>query len=191
MTSATRGNTVKHLLFLAAFFASFAFAGDATVNWANPTKYTDNTTLVPADITQTRIEYGSCNGVAFGTKAGEVTVTGSATQGVISALAAGGYCFRAYTTAKGLESVASNVASKTVPQAAPNAPVLTAVTVADTKAYELLKQKDRFVFLPIGTVPLGTPCLGDQHANEFNAVPRAAVTFTGNVRPPIVLAKCG
>jgi hypothetical protein len=48
-----------------------AFAGTATVTWTNPTTYTDGTAIATGDISQTRIEYGSCNGAAFGTKAGD------------------------------------------------------------------------------------------------------------------------
>jgi len=149
-----------------------AFAGTATVTWTNPTTYTDGTAIATGDISQTRIEYGSCNGAAFGTKAGEQTVTGAGTTLTINSLGAGTYCFRGFTTAKGVESAASNVASKAVPQAAPNPPTL--VTVATT-AYVAVKWRDRYVMLPLGTVAKGVACRADMKLDGLYALPAGAV----------------
>lgn len=175
---------LRWLMLLVSFAAT---AG--TVSWTNPTTYTDSSVLNPADITQTRIEYGSCNGSAFGTKAGEVKATGSVTSTALT-LAPGTYCLRGYTTAKGQESAASNVVKTTVAQPAPNPPVL--VTV-DMTAYKMRQSIDGFSFVAIGTVPLGVECKGDMPADGFYVVPRANVKLTSrfDTLPLITFAKCG
>lgn len=161
----------------ALLFASAAAAGTATVTWTNPTQYVDGSALAAADITQTRVEYGSCSGAAFGTKTGEQTATGSATTLTIGSLAAGTYCFRAYTSARGLESAASVVASKTVPQSPPNPPVL--VTVATT-AYTIGRSGRFYAMIPAGTVPLGTACRQAVRIAGLYQIPREAVTTTNH-----------
>jgi hypothetical protein len=114
------------VLLLVSFAAS---AGTATVSWTNPTTYTDGTALVAADITSTTVEYGSCVGTSFGVKAGQSVVTGAGTSVVIT-LVPGTYCFRAATTAKGVTSGFSNVATKTIVQPAPNPPSIVDVIIA-------------------------------------------------------------
>ncbi|MFO1465881.1 MAG: hypothetical protein U1F35_05485 [Steroidobacteraceae bacterium] len=167
---------MKRIIFCLAALLGFtaAYAGTATVTWTNPAQYTDGTALAAADITQTRVEYGSCSGTTFGTKAGQQIVAGSATSAAIT-LAAGTYCFRAYTTAKGAESVASNVTSATVAQPAPNPPVL--VTVSTT-AYTIGRQGRYFAMVPAGTVPLGTACRQAVKLAGLYQLPREAVTTT-------------
>lgn len=174
---------LKVVLLLAS---SAATAG--TVNWTNPVTYTDGSTLAPADITQTRIEYGSCNGTAFGTKAGEVKATGPATSAPIN-LSPGTYCLRGYTTAKGVESVASAVFKSVIAQPAPNPPVL--VTVEMT-AYKMRQSVDGFSFVAIGTVPLGTAC-DAKSADGFNVIARANVKLASkfDTLPLVAFAKCG
>jgi hypothetical protein len=117
--------------------SSAAFAGTANITWINPTQYDDNTTLAPADIASTTVEYGTCSGSAFGTKAGQVVVTGSLTAATVENLTPGAWCFRAFTTvvaAKGGgRSAASNVASKTVPFPNPKPPSLLDVIIAFIK----------------------------------------------------------
>ena len=80
--------------------------------------------MVPADIKQTRIEYGTCSAPGvFGTKAGDVIVNGVASAGSITNLTPGTWCARAYTmNIYNVESDPSNVASKVVAAPKPNAP---------------------------------------------------------------------
>src|SRR5580765_7050257 len=78
------------------------------VSWVNPTKYVDGSTLVAADITQTDIEYGSCNGTAFGTLVGTVTAPGNVTTYDVN-LNPGNWCLRLFTTAKAAKSGPSAV----------------------------------------------------------------------------------
>lgn len=182
-----------------AMLASQAFAADATVSWTNPTQNTDNT-AIPAtgagSIASTRIEFGTCSGAAFGTKAGEVTAPGSSTSIVISGHAPGAtVCFRAYAkNTFGVESAASAVASKDFPAPTPKPPVLGTINVV---AYDVIfKRNGRFALgRPVGTVPLGTECkarfvvenaIGDEHYR----VPRKAVSFFRNPRSNMIVAQC-
>lgn len=114
----------KILVLLACLVAMPAFAGTATVTWTNPTSYADGSALPATDITSTTVEYGTCAGLAFGTKSGQVVATGSVATAVVNNLAPGVWCFRAATLAKGVASTFSNVAQKTVVQSAPNPPTL-------------------------------------------------------------------
>ena len=186
----------KHLaavlfILLGVLIAGVAFAGSATATWTHPTQYTDGAVLAPADIQQTRLEYGSCSGTAFGVKAGEVVVTGSATTATVQNLAAGTYCFRAFTKAKGIESAASAVASKVVPQAAPNPPVL--VTV-DTVAYSITVDYPNLAIvknLAVGKVAKGVACTAAETDDGYHMIPRTSVAWSGANRPTYVVARCG
>jgi hypothetical protein len=55
----------------------------------------------------------------------------------------------------------------------------------------VIKTKNRFVLLPVGTVPANTPCDTTQSVNGHYAVPRDAVTWSGTVEPDVVVAQCG
>lgn len=168
-------------------FAGVASAATVTVNWTHPTTYTDGSPLNVADISQTRIEYGLCVAGAFpATAAGQFIASGQATSAASPNLTPGTWCFRAYTTAKGVESVNSNAASFVVVQPAPNPPVLTTIA---TTAYELkLYSNGTLRFVSVGTVPLGAAC-GDHLAGEYAAFADAKVTkpTTGG----IIAARCG
>lgn len=142
---------VMFLLVVALFGVSMC-ASAATITWTNPTTRTDGSALTGA--VSTRVEWGTCNGAAFGSAVGEKTATGTSTT---VTLPAGSYCFRAFTRdSAGLESAASNVIAKLIPAAPPNPPVL--VTIS-TVAYELKLFPNGFWHLAAtGTVPLGVPC---------------------------------
>src|SRR6267154_5048787 len=73
-------------------------AAPVTVVWTPPTQYVDNTPIASGDIASTTVEYGSCNGTAFGTKAGQVVETGAAATMTVATLGPGTYCFRAFVT---------------------------------------------------------------------------------------------
>ena len=57
-------------------------------------------------------------------------------------------------------------------------------------AYTVIKRDNRFVLLPVGTVDAGQSCDVDQSVNGRHAVDVAAVTWTGTVRPVVVVADC-
>lgn len=187
------------VLFAIVLFISFnAHAADATVSWTMPATNTDGS-AIPASgagsIASTRVEYGSCSGTAFGTKAGEVTVPAPATSTTITGFAAGSTaCFRAYVkNTYGTESAPSGVVSKTFPTPTPNPPTI--VTIATT-AYDVQIGGPDGVKLGrnVGTVPLGTAC-GEEvvvytRKGLFYEVPRDAVSLSRQPRSSVVVAKC-
>lgn len=187
---------MKHLkLFLALLlFGGTALAATLSATLQHATTYEDGTPLAVADITQSRVEYGTCVGAAFGTKAGEWVIAGNATTGSKSGIAPGTYCTRAYTTAKGVESLASNVVAKTINQPAPNPPVLAVTATAAfvpvfNKTWNYWAMADQ-----VGTVKLGTECNPDvSYGNGFFALkdPKAVTYYHGKKLRKVVAAQCG
>lgn len=120
-------------LALLALLPLSALAGTANVNWTLPTTYSDSTPLPVADLASTTVEYGSCAGAAFGTKAGQVVATAPAATASVLNLNPGTYCFRAFVTTTaakgGVSSATSSVATGTVPFSVPGAPTAITVTI--------------------------------------------------------------
>ena len=91
------------------------------------------------------------------------------------------YMSTAYNLA-GVESRASNPVTKAV----------TTFGVSDTMVMSVVKVRDRIILVPIGTIPLGTPCDEAYSVNGHHAVPSAAVTWTlPQNRAQFVVAQCG
>ena len=172
--------------------ASPARAGDAALTWTLATQNTDGTAIPasgPTSLTATRVEWGTCSGSAFGTVVGQQTVATPATTYTVTGLAAGVWCFRAYSrTVAGLESAPTVVITKTILQAPPQPPGN--LTVAALTVYQFIGTTDAITLLAVGTVPAGTACDPAQSVNGRYAVPRAAVTWYGSVRPRVVFAQC-
>ena len=169
-----------------------ALAADVTVSWTHPVQFSDGSPLALNQIASTRVERGTCNGTAFGTKQAEITVTAPAAQGVFAALVPGTYCFRAYTKATsaagGGESVASNVASKTVAFPDPGPPVIVTVTTA---VYDL-KPNGKLGFV-VGTVPLGTECgqqITSQGQRKYHELSYADVNLTYMPNSLLIVGEC-
>lgn len=183
---------MKRLAWVLLLAPLTAWAGTATLTWTNPTTRTDGVALTPTEIAGTRVEWSACTSTGtFGTVAGQQSVAGTATTMTVLNLAAGNWCFRAYTRdTAGLESVASAVASKIVPStAAPRPPTL--VTVATT-AYEARFDGRQYVAgRAVGTVSLGQPCANEQPiALGFGAVDRSLVRLTKMPKSSLLLARC-
>lgn len=178
-------------LLLSSLVSAGALAGTITVTITQPTQYEDNTPILAGEITQTRTEYGSCNGTAFGTKSGEVVAVGAVTSMSKSGLAGGDYCVRTFTTAKGLESLASNVVKVTVPQSGPKPPT---ITVIATQAFNLIYDRHARhynVGNQIGTISLGTVCDPlHGYGDGYYAVDPKAVQFWGKPTKRVA-AQCG
>jgi hypothetical protein len=192
---------------LAAFKASAQTVprDAAQLQWVHPTQNTDGTAIpasCPAGVTncgrltQTRLEYGSCSGTAFGTKVGEITVAAPANTATVSALVPQVYCFRAFSRNDfAAESAASNVGTKTIAAPTPKAPLLS----VDTLAYEIkTNSAGRLVATRIGLVPMGTLCASEQQqtveGETYSRVDRAAVdvvNWPANLKLADVWAKCG
>lgn len=170
-----------------------AIAADLTVTWTPPTQNTDGS-AIPASgagsVASARVEWGTCAGSSFGTAAGQQIVAAPAVTATVTGLAPATWCVRVFArNTYGAESAASNVASRTLAPPTPRPP--TSVTATELIAYTVVKQRDRFVLLPIGTVPGDTPCDTTQSVNGHYVVPRAAVTWSGSVKPDVVVARCG
>jgi hypothetical protein len=177
-------------IFVLVFMVPIAFAGTVTVSVTNPTTNTDGS-AIPASgagsIVSDRVEYGSCAGPAFGTKAGEVTITAPATSATLTQ-PPGTYCYRAFAkNTYGNESAASVVMTKVVPAPTPSPPTI--VTI-DVTALRILMPLNQFAFQRVGTVPLKTVCSSTQKINGYNVVDRAKVKWDGLIQPSVVVAKC-
>ena len=179
-------------VFALCLSASPANAGDAALTWTLATQNTDGSAIPasgPTSLAATRVEWGTCSGSAFGTVAGQQTVATPATTYTITGLAAGVWCFRAYSrTVAGLESAPTNVVTKTILQSPPQPPGN--LTVAALTVYQFIGTTDAVALNPVGTVPAGTACDPLQSVNGRYAVPRAAVSWYGSVRPRVVFAQC-
>lgn len=110
-----------------------AVAAPVVVTWTNPVTFVDGTTLAPADIASTKVEYSA--GTTFGTVAGSATASGSAATVTIDR-PPGPWCFRAQTTVVaskgGGTSSFSSVACTNIAFPNPNAPTSVTVTVTVT-----------------------------------------------------------
>ena len=179
-------------VFALCLSAKPTWAGDAALTWTLATQNTDGTAIPatgPTSLAATRVEWGTCSGSNFGTASGQQIVATPAVTYTVTGLAAGVWCFRAYSrTVAGLESAPTVAVTKTILQAPPNPPGN--LTVADLVVYQFIGTTDAVTLLAVGTVPAGTACDPAQSVNGRYAVPRAAVTWYGSVRPRVVFANC-
>lgn len=107
---------------------SAAQAATVTAVWSAPTTNTDGSALPASQITQYRMEYGTCVGTAFGTRIGDVLVAGNALTATTPNLGPGTYCLRVYTKTS-VEGPSSGTASIVVPVPTPNAPTNLTITL--------------------------------------------------------------
>ena len=179
-------------VFALCLSAKPTWAGDAVLTWTLATQNTDGTAIPasgPTSLASTRVEWGTCSGSNFGTASGQQIVATPAVTYTVTGLAAGVWCFRAYSrTVAGLESAPTVVITKTILQAPPQPPGN--LTVAALTVYQFIGTTDAITLLAVGTVPAGTACDPAQSVNGRYAVPRAAVTWYGSVRPRVVFAQC-
>lgn len=181
-------------LVLLLFAVPFAHA-DATINVAcgRPTTWDDGTPL-PAD-TPMAFKF-------FGALKDQPKVQLNATA-VLNACTydwvvptSGIWCVEASAIADAQESDHGPEACMTLSipaakPAIPGAPTLTLVTKS-TVAYTIISAgKDRLAAIIVGTAPLGTVCDARQPVLNFHVIPRAAVTFTGTLKPDTIAAYCG
>lgn len=189
-----RAMSLIALAAVALCFSGHLHATDLTVKCSAPTTGTDGNPL-PSDETITFNLYGAVQGQPLKL----LTPTPSTSCLWVRAnVTPGTICYT--PTAVGTRGtsisesaqpplVCAVVAAPTVPPVPPGGTTVTAVTVATT-VYMELQVPNGFSFLAIGTVPLGTPCDMTQGVNNFNVVPAAAVTWTGNIHRLAALAAC-
>lgn len=176
-----------------------ARADTVTATWVNPTTNT-NGSAIPASgagsLTQARVEFGTCNGAAFGTKAGEVIrpfTSGALTTATLN-LQPGTSCIQVkVSNTFGGESSASNVTSKVISAPVPNPP--TNLTVSDPVAYDVRPNEQTFAFdrgRPVGVARLGAACDEARTTGEdFYALERPSrVKLSRAPRSAALVAKC-
>ena len=188
---------VAVLLMLGVFNLGRASAGEITGTFQYPTAFEDGTPLALAQLERVRVEYGSCSGSAFGTKAGEVIVTPPATSFAIPSLAPGTYCARAFAKTLpafgGQESAPSAVVSKTLPWPAPKPPTI--VTVS-TVVYELRSHPidGQRLARVVGSVARGVACGPEPivyaRGADYHEVALDKVSLSTMPRSAIVVAQC-
>lgn len=180
---------------LALLLPAEALAATVPVWWTNATQNTDNSMIPltgPGSLTSTTIEYGTCaarNPDVFGTKQGQIVAAAPASTINLSLTVIQEYCLRAFhTNTLGQISAFSNVAFKTL-ITIPGPP--SGLTTTSPTAYNVVKVNDGFVMVPVGTIPVGTQCDATQSVNGYNVIPASSVTWSGNIKPVVVVGRCG
>lgn len=163
-----------------------AHGADVSLTWTAPTQNTDGSALTNL---QSYKVYRAATQAGLATAPVLATVPAPA-SGYHDLTAGVGTWYYSVTarSAAGVESIQSNSVSVTIVPPAPNPPGnLNATRVA----YTILKQPDRLVMIPVGTVAANTPCDTSQPVGTgYYVVPNAAVTWTGTTRPVVVVAQC-
>jgi hypothetical protein len=176
-----------------------AGTGSVTLSWQPPTLNSDGSPLT--NLAGTRIVWG----LTASTLGNQIQVANPGTTSyVVDKLPGGPLLFAAkFYTTDGIESVLSNIVSKTITvsdpvttyasvtitvQTQPAPPVLSTV---DTTAYSVNKATDALALNAVGTVALGVSCKPEYDANGLNVVPRNLVKFKTATKPLVVVAKCG
>lgn len=157
-----------------------------TLKWVAPTTYVTGAAIASG----TAITY-NVYGAPQGQTLAQLQTGVTALTNTQSNVPYGTQCYAVSATVAGVESAQTTPACVTLnPPATPPSGLTVTVSVTANTAYTLIKEPDKLVFLPVGTVPPGTQCILTEFADGYFVVPRASVTFTGNVQPPAVFAKC-
>ena len=173
---------------LFALIPTLALGASVTITWTLPTKNDDGTNLT--DLAGIKL-YRNTTATP---PASPLTTTGPTATSYIDSTSPSGatvYYWAASTTPRG-DSVLIGPVSVVNAPAKPLPPSNLAVTA--TTAYVILRQDDRFVALPVGTVPRDTACDVNNGAIAagvtYYAVPTSKVTWYGATQPTVVVAKC-
>lgn len=192
-------NRLVLLLFLAVLIPPQVDAGDVTLSWTNATQNTDGS-LIPTDtsdptaLATTTLYWGAC--LADDTPAAPLsemtmptTVPGNAEVATVVITTPGRWCFvGVHANNAGSVSDYSNPAFKdvfTIPQPPGD------LVVEDIRVYYVIQQVNKFILLPVGSIPVGTSCNTMEYVNGYYVVPRDLVTWSGTVKPLVVVAQCG
>lgn len=154
-------------------FAQPAKAGEALLSWTKPEMNCNGTPLT--DLAGFRVFYGQ----------GEEKIDDSLVDTIqIKKLTPGTWLFgiSAVTTA-GVESYFTGPVVKEI---LPEEFVTTAEDV-----YVPVRRPDRYAFIRVGSAPLGTVCDATQPVGIYHVIPKASVSWSGLVRPDVVVAECG
>lgn len=158
-----------------------AHAAGASLTWTAPTLNTDGTSISGS------LTYNIYRGTSVTTL---TKLASSSTLSYTDATAPIGTNYYAVTAVNsaGSESAKSAIVSKVIAAPVPAAP--TGLTVSSTTAYTIVQQTNKLVALPVGQIPADTTCDVSQSVNGMYVVDRAKVTWTGNVKPLVVVAQC-
>jgi hypothetical protein len=108
-----------------------------------------------------------------------------------SAASPGAHSYFVTASSGGSEGAPS--ATITASVSAPIVPAPTGLKASAATVYDLVKSRNKFTLKPVGTIPLGTPCLPASavEALGYGGVDQAIVAMTpGLTRPQVALAKC-
>lgn len=179
--------TMKYPLVALTLFLFPALSQAAgIVWWTLPTMNTDGSAIRAGTTLTVNVLQGKAGGPFVQVASG---VAG--TQYTVASLAAGS-CFELETVAAGAETgiSAPSVQACASTIGAPSG-VGAAVSSIGTTVYMEVRGSNRFSLVAVGTVPIGTRCDPTQDVDGYDVVPVTAVKWAGNVRPPVVVAKCG
>jgi hypothetical protein len=157
-------------LMLIRAFVPNAYGGTAALTWTAPTQNCDGSPIT--GLTGYRLLYGTADSGLPATPTA-YTVTGLAPGTWFFSLAA-----VTATAQSEFVTVTKIVAS-------------TDFKTTDTVAYTIVKKVDGLVFLPVGSVPVGTVCDATMKVGAYYVVPRASVTWSGTIKPDVVVGTCG
>lgn len=149
-------------------------AGETTLTWTNPT---DTESCSPAGA------YTNPGGTKIFMEVADIPDPDQLISShTLPGLLPGTYRYMAvsYTT-DGVLSRTSGEAEK----------VITDFVTTGTTVFYVVQQPGTFVLLSVGSIPTGVPCDVTQEVNGKYAVPTDQVTWTGTVRPLVVVAECG
>lgn len=159
------------------------------VCWQNPSENVDGSPLT--DLAHVDVYWGTVQGTYPNSLQYDTTTPGA--QNICTTVDPGApgdyYVVATATNTQDEESAHSNTVLKNEPNTTPLPPIILATPQA---VYTVIKQPDRFVLLPIGTVPAGTACDPNNSVNGRGAVPNAEVIWTNpdGPRPIVVVAEC-
>lgn len=181
------------MMAVALLAAKFSHAGEARVSWSPPTQRVDGTAL--DNLAGYRVLWGTSSRDYIQS----AVVMHPTTTYTVTDLPAGTHYFAVTAfDANDLESAYSAEVSKTIealPDIPPEPPAGLTVQETARAVYSFQNTADRITLVPVGTVPAGTPCNGEQAVRDSNGVtgyvvPKSAVTWAGTVRSEVVVAEC-
>ncbi len=167
-------------------------AGAACLTWVPPTQNTDGSPI--GTIKAYTIHYGTSATALTLSRTVNITFQG-ACYVFLTGLQPNTYYIAMRTVrSDDATSELSNVVSKTIASVPvtppPNPPASLTVGNAPAEVFQIVGTVDQVQLLPVGTVPANTQCIAAQQVNGRFAVPRAAVTWYGSVKPQVVVASC-
>jgi len=166
-----------------------AFANAFEVCWQNPTENVDGTPLT--DLVSVNLRVGTQPGGPYDVNTVNYPTTEPGASLCTDVEAPPGDYFVVATAVDvdGNESTFSNQVIKTEIDTTPQTPIILPET---RTVFTVIKQPDRFVLLPIGTVPPGTECDPNNSVNGHGVVPVESVIWNvgSTARPIVVVARC-